>query len=303
MKLQFGWIAALAAAAWCLSGCTTTQTVVVPPSPTRNYKLTVVESPLKRTLTPQETEQLRTYVLQYLLTQGPVRNDTYTVRIDFPPEVPGAVSEYMVVQLTAEAPASYTVLNNYSDPWYYDPYDVRYSYVGLFGLGYAYYDQFYYDHNRYYRPIPPPVHYTRPHPPGNGRPNTGRPHPSNPTSPDAPRHRPQDPDRYAGDRNHPTSAKPNVTRPPTGTERTHRPPPTETTQRRDPGRTGGGIPPSGKSAPVGQSDPNRTGGHSAPPRFNPPPPPPRESPPARETAASNNSSGDKRNQIATEQEK
>ena len=288
-------------AALFLSGCTTTKTAVVPPTPARSYKLTVVESPLNRTLSPQEAEQLQTYVLQYLLTQGPVRNDTYTVRIDFPPEAPGAVSEYMIVQLTAEAQPSYTVLTDYPEPWYYNPYYVGYSYFGL--MGYSYYDQLNYDHSHYYRPIPPPAHYARPHPPANGHYNTGQPTHAGPGTPGVAHQRPKDGSRNPEDRGSPAPANPGLAHNQPGADGYHRTPPTGVTQRNDPGNRSGGHPQSGTSAPVARTENSRGGGGRSTPPPSYSPPPARESAPVRETAQTSSPSRGKGDTSAQEQER
>jgi hypothetical protein len=290
MKLRSGWMLATVGAALFLSGCAT-HTATVPPSPARNYNLTVVESSPNLTLSPQDTEKLRTYVLQYLLTQGPVRNDSYSVRIDFPPEAPGAAPAYLVVQLTAEPQPTYTLITAYPEPWYYDPYFWGYSYFGLFG--YAYYDQFYYNHDHYYRPIPPPAHYAGPHPPGYGHPDSGKRHYPAPGATDVKRPHPNDGTRNAGDRRYPTSANPDVARSQPGSDRNHRPPPAEVTQRNDPGRRSGGNPPSGSSAPVAQTDHNRGGGGHTAPSPSHSPPPARESAPVQQTAQAYHASSGK----------
>jgi hypothetical protein len=304
MKLRFCWIMANLGAAICLSGCTTTETVAMPPPRAIEYKLTVVESSRNRELTPQETEQLRAYVLQFLQGQGTLTNNPYFVRVDFPPEAPGATPEFLVVQITPIVTASYTLLTSYpaTPPRYYDPYDVRYGYFGL--LGYSYYDQFYYNRDRYYY-RPPPTYYAPPHRPTDAhRKPDERNHPA-PGYPDVVQHRPEDAKRKPGDHPYPTAKKPAPDRPRPDDERAHRPPTTGVTQNTEPGKRSGHQP-SGNPGPLASTDSTRGGGgHSSPPPSYSPPrerPPSRESAPVREAAPTGNRSAEKVETRVTEQQ-
>ena len=110
----------------------------------------VVDSSNNRKLTVEEGNRIRADVRKFLESKGPLGPGTYTVRLNFQPDQPGAPGEFLVVQLTifAPGPVSYELLAasevpppSYSMSYSTDLYsfnDLYRNYNYGYGYGYQY---------------------------------------------------------------------------------------------------------------------------------------------------------------------
>ncbi len=113
------------------------------------YDLIVVQSSIDRKLTPADLDQLHEAVARFLASQGPIRSGEYIIRVDFPPERPGAAAEWMIVKLTNLPPPTFSQVDDY--PPVETGYDYRYDY-GYAYSPYGYYDPFGLYFDNYYWP-------------------------------------------------------------------------------------------------------------------------------------------------------
>jgi hypothetical protein len=126
---RYAWaVAALGAGLFFLSGASplAARTRFAEPA----YDLLVVQSSTDRKLSPADLEQLHEAVARFLASRGPVRSGEYIVRIDFPPQAPGAAAEWMIVKLTNLPPPAFALVEDYSpaESGYDYPYDYGSAY-------------------------------------------------------------------------------------------------------------------------------------------------------------------------------
>jgi hypothetical protein len=183
---RHAWTVSALGIALLLAGCETMHTARKQEPVKPAYDFTVVQSSSDRTLTPADLALLREAVAKFLAGQGLVRSGEYLVRVDFPPDQPGAAGEWVIVKLTNLPTPTYTLVAAYSasEPEYFDPYDLRY---GSWAEPY-YYDPFDFGRGIYCRP--PPLHpYNRwDHDGGDHRPGDKDNHPTGTHARNDPRH-------------------------------------------------------------------------------------------------------------------
>src|SRR4051812_28771455 len=146
--------AAMLSAIWLFGGCVTKSSANRPHvQPAADFA--VVESSTQKELTPQQMDDLRDAVSNYLQEQG-LRNDRmYYVKVAFPAANPDDQPEWAVVRIGNFPARTYTVLSAYPGADDYYPYDYypygNYTNYGQFS-GYGYYEPFDYSNGVYSRP-------------------------------------------------------------------------------------------------------------------------------------------------------
>lgn len=133
----------------------------------------VVESSTAKELTPEQLDQLRHAVIDYLQERGFAGDRQYYVKVSFPKENPGDEPQWAIVRISNLPTQTYTVLAAYPGPddyYHYDYYRSGYYYPAYAGFSrWGYYDPFDYNYGGYSRPVPPRDH-GQPHQP-DGKPN------------------------------------------------------------------------------------------------------------------------------------
>jgi len=225
------------------------------------YDFQVVSASRERRLSTAELEQLEAGVQKFMASQGLlVRTGEYLIRVEFPPLVPGAGAEWVLVKLTSVPVPAFQMAETYpvyaySD--YYYPFDFGYDYADRYG--------YYYPWD--YRRTSPVWHRTdRDH----GRGDHGQ----------GDRHDP--PGRFAGDGRHrygPTPAGNGLP------GREHHPRTADYSPRGTDSGRGRENNPTGHGGPA-------TGGHPGGSNYTPPPPPRHDTAPAPAPAARPDTSRD-----------